>query len=109
MNIDKLHKIIEELRTLELAVTEEKLFEKAVDIYLFDEGEFNKDKRTNLINERKSVSKENKDNLATEKQIGILQKNKMKLDYNTLSRFEATKLIGELFERQKSKESENVF
>lgn len=97
--MDELKKIIDELALIRAECDDDLLFSKAIDIYLAKCQVKNRDVRT----ERDSKD----DNLATDKQLFILKKNKFKLDYANLTKQEASKIISEMFERNKGAKEEN--
>lgn len=90
MKIERLNLIIEALQkvkeTNKLIITDENLFQKALDYYMFEEQEVNKDKRTNTINKTPS--------LATDKQKALLKRYGYNGNLDKISVREASQIIG---------------
>lgn len=109
MNIDELTKILLELKemidSLEIEVSNELLFSKAVDVYIAEIEESNKDRRTAQIGEQR---KQQGSNLATEKQKAFLRKNSIE-PHETLTSKEAHTMIQELINKMQKKTNEKEF
>lgn len=94
--MEQLKKIIGELQEVRKETKDDVLFSKAIDIYLMQVQEKNKDERTDKINK-------NEQKLASVKQKMFLEKLGYKGKLDDLTMIEASKLIEEL----KNKEDED--
>lgn len=109
MNIDEFNKILSELKqiidTIEIEISHELLFSKAIDIYISEREEINKDRRTAQIGEQR---KQQGSNLATEKQKAFLRKNSIE-PHESLTSKEAHTMIQELINKMQKKTNEKEF
>jgi hypothetical protein len=104
--MEELASIINNLRkvtvTENLAIEDNELLSHAIDIYLFELGERNKDKRTQDINKR---SPQSDPNTPTEKQLNMLKKFGYQGDTSKLTKKEASTIIGKLFDKKDAEEN----
>ena len=100
--MERLKDIIKFLSDLKLQSGDDLVFTKAIDIYIMEMQEKNKDQRTENINQ----SREQK--LASFKQINFLKKLGFQGDTSKITSQEASKVIEEMVNKKKNKGDDNA-
>jgi hypothetical protein len=96
--MDELKKIIDDLMILRQEIDDDLVFSKAIDIYIMQQQEKNKNKRTDEIAKREETK------FASLKQINFLKRLGYVGDMSKLTIHEASKLIEEMTKNKKQEE-----
>jgi hypothetical protein len=99
--MERLKDIIKFLSDLKLQSGDNLVFSKAIDIYIMEMQEKNKDQRTENINQRSEQK------LASFKQINFLKKLGFQGDASKITSQEASKVIEEMVNKKKNKGDED--
>lgn len=109
MKYNKLDDIITSLKVSiansDIEINPNTLFEKAVDIFIHESEEENKDKRTIQIQESKEIDI----NKPTPKQLSMLKRLGFNGNFNTITKQEASMAIKEYLENQKKEKDDESY